>query len=309
MTVGPTTGFATGSPFPSMTRGGGLSGSVPASSTTASRSTSTPRKPRCSGRAANSTGSGAPEARDALQRDCWWWRATWTLWRWRSRASTTGWRRWVPPRPKRTSNACFVSSTTSCSASTATRPAGVRRGARWKSTLPSMKSGHRTQFLFLPEGEDPDSLVRSEGRLAFERRLDDAVPLSRFLFNHLTAGVDLSTPEGGARFIDHLRPLINRTPNSPYRHQLLLQMGESYSSRVPAGPYRRQIERWFDELSRDDSPTGLVQLGGRVRAHAERVQGSESPATRAVRMLVHVPSLATDAGGHRAVAHRGRCRR
>ena len=173
------------------------------------------------------------------------------------------------------------------------------RRAAWRaveSTLPSMKSGHRTQFLFLPEGEDPDSLVRSEGRLAFERRLDDAVPLSRFLFNHLTAGVDLSTPEGGARFIDHLRPLINRTPNSPYRHQLLLQMGESYSSRVPAGPYRRQIERWFDELSRDDSPTGLVQLGGRVRAHAERVQGSESPATRAVRMLVHVPSLATEAG-------------
>ena len=173
------------------------------------------------------------------------------------------------------------------------------RRAAWRaveSTLPSMKSGHGARFLFLPEGEDPDSLVRSEGRPAFERRLDDTVPLSRFLFDHLAAGVDLSTPEGGARFVDHLRPLVNRTPNGPYRRQLLLQMGESYSSRVPAGPYRRQIEQWFDELSRDDSPAGLGQLGGRMRAHAERVQGSESPATRAVRMLVHVPALAAESG-------------
>ena len=172
------------------------------------------------------------------------------------------------------------------------------RRAAWRaveSTLPSMKSGHRTQFLFLPEGEDPDSLVRSEGRRAFERRFDDAVPLSRFLFDRLTAGVDLSTPEGGARFVDHLRPLVNRTPSGPYRHQLLMQMGELHSSRVPAGPYRRQIEKWFDELSGDDSPTGLGQIGGRMRAHAERLQVSESPATRAVRMLIHVPSLAAEA--------------
>ena len=172
------------------------------------------------------------------------------------------------------------------------------RRAAWRAvenTLPSMKSGHRTQFLFLPEGEDPDSLVRSEGRRAFERRFDDAVPLSRFLFDHLTAGVDLSTPEGGARFVDHLRPLMNRTPSGPYRHQLLMQMGELHSSRVPVGPYQRQVEKWFDELSRDDSPTGLGQIGGRMRAHAERLQVLESPATRAVRMLIHVPSLAAEA--------------
>ena len=86
------------------------------------------------------------------------------------------------------------------------------RRAAWRATentLALMKAGRRAVFLFLPEGEDPDSLVRAEGREAFERRLDDAVPLSRFLFDHLAADTDPSTPEGGASFVSHLRPLLD----------------------------------------------------------------------------------------------------
>ena len=171
------------------------------------------------------------------------------------------------------------------------------RRAAWRAvenTLPSMKSGRRAHFLFLPEGEDPDSLVRSEGRDTFERRLDDAVPLSRFLFDHLAAGADLGTPEGGARFVDDLRPLIERTPSGPFRHQLVMQIGDLYAARVPGGAYRRQIESWFEDLARDGSAAGLGRLGTRMRTHSERLQGSESPATRAVRMLLHEPSLAAD---------------
>ena len=172
------------------------------------------------------------------------------------------------------------------------------RRAAWRAvenSLPSMKSGRQALFLFLPEGEDPDSLVRAEGRHGFESRLDDAVPLSRFLFDHLAAGADLGTPEGGARFVDRLRPHVERTPAGPYRHQLVMQTGVLYAARVPAGPYRRRIEAWFDELSRVDSPRGLDRLGNSIRAHTERLQGSDSPATRAVRMLLHEPSLAAEA--------------
>ena len=172
------------------------------------------------------------------------------------------------------------------------------RRAAWRAAenaLPSMKAGRQALFLFLPEGEDPDSLVRAEGRHAFENRLDGAVPLSRFLFDHLTAGVDLRTPEGGARFVDHSRPHIERIPAGPYRHQLVIQLGELYAARVPAGPYRRQIESWFDELSRDDSTKGLDRLGNRMLAHAERRRGAASPVRRAVRMLLHEPSLAAEA--------------
>jgi len=172
------------------------------------------------------------------------------------------------------------------------------RRAAWRAaenTLPSMKSGRRASFLFLPEGEDPDSLVRAEGRHAFEGRLDGALPLSRFLFDHLAAGVDLGTAEGGARFLDRLRPHVGRIPAGPYRHQLVMQIGERYAGRVPAGPYRRRIESWFDDLSRDDPPRGLARLGSRMRAYDERLRGSESPATRAVRMLLHEPLLVSEA--------------
>ena len=170
------------------------------------------------------------------------------------------------------------------------------RRAAWRAvenTLPSMKGGRQALFLFLPEGEDPDSLVRSEGREAFEGRLDGAVPLSRFLFEQLADGADLATPEGGARFVDGLRPLLGRTPASPYRARLVMEVGKLYVERVPTGPYRRQIERWFDdELSKDDSAKGLGRLGNRMRAHTERIRVSEPPATRAARLLLHEPSLA-----------------
>jgi len=172
------------------------------------------------------------------------------------------------------------------------------RRAAWRAaenTLPSMKAGRQARFLFLPEGEDPDSLVRAEGRQAFESRLDDALPLSRFLFERLAAGIDPGTPEGGARFVDQLRPHVERIPAGAYRRQLVIRIGELYAARVPAGPYRRQIETWFDALTRDDSAQGLGRLGSRMRAHTRRLQGSGSPATRAARMLLHEPSLAAEA--------------
>ena len=168
------------------------------------------------------------------------------------------------------------------------------RRAAWRAvenTLPAMMSGRRALFLFLPQGEDPDSLVRTEGRDAFERRLDATIPLSRFLFEHLAADTDPHLPEGGARFFDRLRPLVERTPPGPYRRQLVAQIGELYAARMPARN-RSQIDSWFAELSRDDSSRGLRRLGNRIHAHAERFRISESPATRAVRMLLHEPSLA-----------------
>ena len=171
------------------------------------------------------------------------------------------------------------------------------RRAAWRAArnaLPSMMAGRRALFLFLPEGEDPDSLVRAEGREAFERRLEGAVPLSRFVFDHLAAEADPGTPEGGARFVDGLRPLLDRTPAGPFRNRFVTQVGELYAARVPSRS-RNQIDKWFEELSRDDSPKGLRRLGDQVREHTERLRSSESPATRAVRMLLHEPSLAADA--------------
>ncbi|XNM47801.1 hypothetical protein ACLK17_18795 [Escherichia coli] len=48
-----------------------------------------------------------------------------------------------------------------------------------------MTDGRQLRFMFLPDGEDPDTLVRKEGKEAFEARMEQAMPLSAFLFNSL----------------------------------------------------------------------------------------------------------------------------
>ena len=99
------------------------------------------------------------------------------------------------------------------------------RDAAWKAlqtALPSMKTGREARFLFLPEGEDPDTLVRSKGADAFRALVEKAPTLSRFLFEHLSAEVDTSTLDGRARLADMARPLIERIPPGSL-HDLMTQ--------------------------------------------------------------------------------------
>ncbi len=67
--------------------------------------------------------------------------------------------------------------------------------------LPHLVDGKQVLFLFLPEDEDPDSYVRQQGREAFERLLSRATPLSEFLLETLTRGVDMTSTEGRAQFL------------------------------------------------------------------------------------------------------------
>lgn len=73
-----------------------------------------------------------------------------------------------------------------------------------------MTDGRQLRFMFLPDGEDPDTLVRKEGKAAFEARMEQAQPLSTFLFNSLMPQVDLSTPDGRAQLSTLALPLISR---------------------------------------------------------------------------------------------------
>jgi len=93
------------------------------------------------------------------------------------------------------------------------------RGAAWKaveSVLPRMKDGRQAFFLFLPDGEDPDSLVRQEGAEGFDRRLREAMPLSQFLFDSLAADVNLQTLEGKGRLAERAKPLLAQIPDGAF---------------------------------------------------------------------------------------------
>ena len=63
------------------------------------------------------------------------------------------------------------------------------------NVLPLFQAGHQIRFLILPDGEDPDSFVRKQGKSAFEERLTAAPPLSQFFFDSLGRDLDLAVPE------------------------------------------------------------------------------------------------------------------
>ncbi len=93
------------------------------------------------------------------------------------------------------------------------------RRAGWKaleSVLPRMKDGRQAFFLFLPEGEDPDTIVRKEGAAAFDTRLAQATPLSQFFFDELSREINLSTLDGKARLAERARPMLAQIPDGAF---------------------------------------------------------------------------------------------
>ena len=89
------------------------------------------------------------------------------------------------------------------------------RKAAWKAletALPHIREGRQVRFVFLPEGQDPDSFVRDNGTDAFVKALDDALPLSDFMIEELSAEVDMTSVDGRARFAELARPLVQKLP-------------------------------------------------------------------------------------------------
>ncbi|BBJ00299.1 DNA primase [Ferrigenium kumadai] len=84
--------------------------------------------------------------------------------------------------------------------------------AAWRAlenALPHLQDGKRISFLFLPVEHDPDSFIREFGREAFERRVQEAMPLSTYLLREISAELDLRTPEGRNQLLQRAKPLLS----------------------------------------------------------------------------------------------------
>ncbi|GKW08028.1 DNA primase [Pectobacterium carotovorum] len=102
------------------------------------------------------------------------------------------------------------------------------REAAWRAletALPYLNDGRQLRFMFLPDGEDPDTLVRKEGKVAFEQRMEQALPLSQFLFETLQQQVDMSSPDGRTKLSTLALPLIGQVPGETLRLYLRQQLG------------------------------------------------------------------------------------
>ncbi|MGD8843266.1 MAG: DNA primase, partial [Gammaproteobacteria bacterium] len=103
------------------------------------------------------------------------------------------------------------------------------RGAAWRAlenALPVLRDGREARFLFLPEGEDPDTLVRRIGADAFCQQTVDSVPLSKYFFESLCAQVDTGSVDGKARLVELAKPLLKRLPDSVFRDLMMESLSE-----------------------------------------------------------------------------------
>lgn len=97
--------------------------------------------------------------------------------------------------------------------------------------LPFLGDEFSIRFLFLPDGYDPDSLVREEGKDAFVMRLNEALPASEALIQLLSDDVDLTKIDGRARLTALALQKIARVPKNIYRSLMLNTLAEISGTR------------------------------------------------------------------------------
>ncbi len=106
--------------------------------------------------------------------------------------------------------------------------AGLKAAQRaLETTMPVIKDGQQAKFLFLPEGEDPDTLVRLKGKQHFEEMINSSTPMSEYFFDSLSDNIDMQSIDGRALFSSKALPLIQKMQPS-----LLQQMMQDRISEI-----------------------------------------------------------------------------
>lgn len=111
-----------------------------------------------------------------------------------------------------------------------------------EAALPMMEDGRQVKFLFLPEGEDPDTVVRSKGAKHLEHMFDTAAPLEQFLFEQMGTGIDLTTMDGKARLSKLVAPYINQIPDGVYKTLLFKSLAERTDMDVESLRRLREVQ-------------------------------------------------------------------
>ena len=163
--------------------------------------------------------------------------------------------------------------------------------AAWRSLeqcLASLKEGRLARFLFLPEGQDPDSYISEFGSEAFDQQVDQASTLTEYLFETLLKECDIKTLEGRAQFLDRLRPYFMQIPLQSLKDQILAAVEQRTG---------QQIDTRMLRLLGEDKP---------VAAPGNRMPEPHWTPTRlAINLLLKKPALAQSTGTHDELAESG----
>ena len=181
-----------------------------------------------------------------------------------------------------------------------------------EAALPAMQDGRQARFLFLPDGEDPDTLIRSKGRDFFENLLDNAQPLEEFLFAHTAEGIDTETTQGRTRWAKLTVPFLNRLPEASVYRGLMFRVlaertgiEESGLHRLapaqaaaiePEAPPRVETTAEFADIppaDYDEGPWAEPDSGGPTPPNP-LLYSALNPVHRLIGLLVLRPTLAKE---------------
>lgn len=146
------------------------------------------------------------------------------------------------------------------------------RDAAWRalqSALPQLKDGVELNFVFLPDGEDPDSLVQKEGKAAFLQRISAATPLNQYFFEHLIQEFDPSTDGGKSALSVKASELIKQIPSEFYRESLTDKLANLLGK------------------PRERTKATVSRASNRVKSSAMKI----TPMRRAIGLLLQNPNI------------------
>lgn len=151
------------------------------------------------------------------------------------------------------------------------------RAAAWKAletSLPNLQDGYQISFLFLPDGEDPDTMVKKVGKEGFQKLIKEAVPLPEFLLASLQQQADINRLDGRAKLGKLAKPLVEKMPKGVLKTLILdkLAVLTQVSVQDLVGPAQTQSG----------------QRRGSVKRNASRAV-SMTPVRRAVSLLLQYP--------------------
>lgn len=168
------------------------------------------------------------------------------------------------------------------------------RKAAWralKSALPHLQDGRHIRFLFLPDGEDPDSLVRKEGADAFRARASQqALSLTDYLFAHLMQEAKPDTLEGKAHLASLASPLLAKMPKSGLQTlmyqklQEITGLDQNHLAEAVVRVQQQAAHIPYSEMT-DTKPNTLESFPKKTQSKVI------TPVMRALRYLLHNPVL------------------
>ncbi len=169
------------------------------------------------------------------------------------------------------------------------------RQAAWRAmenALPLLEDGRSIRFLFLPQGDDPDTMVRQHGKETFMRLVNEAMPLTDFLIDTLKEDCDLKTLEGQAKLANTCKPHIQKLPEGVLKTLVMERLGKI--TNIQAESLNTNVAH--SNQTNSNQNTNRSQGNQRQVIHRGNNTPQLSLISRAISLMLQNPKLARTTG-------------